>query len=164
MLFDIHESADKGGCFCGACCHSVQHHSTYLCFCFPWPTSPESIRGEYRSGCLCFHVLFSTCCCGKQFFSVKIISKFIKEIKCKLITKTIIIYIYTTSYGFQHVNWNILYHYCTLQKQVLVTKSVEFMPFYLSFFTLVSSVLWMAYGLLGRDLFIAVSTSIVFHL
>ncbi|XP_015878203.3 bidirectional sugar transporter SWEET3 [Ziziphus jujuba] len=48
--------------------------------------------------------------------------------------------------------------YCSplvVVKQVLVTKSVEFMPFYLSFFTFVSSVLWMAYGLLGHDLFLA---------
>ncbi|XP_050386714.1 bidirectional sugar transporter SWEET3 isoform X1 [Argentina anserina] len=40
-------------------------------------------------------------------------------------------------------------------KQVIVTKSVEFMPFYLSFFSFLSSSLWMAYGLLGHDLFLA---------
>ncbi|KAL6132123.1 hypothetical protein ACLB2K_070494 [Fragaria x ananassa] len=40
-------------------------------------------------------------------------------------------------------------------KQVIATKSVEFMPFYLSFFSFLSSSLWMAYGLLGHDLFLA---------
>ncbi|KAJ9164274.1 hypothetical protein P3X46_023873 [Hevea brasiliensis] len=40
-------------------------------------------------------------------------------------------------------------------KLVIQTRSVEFMPFYLSFFSFLSSSLWLAYGLLGRDLFIA---------
>ncbi|KAF9605730.1 hypothetical protein IFM89_018126 [Coptis chinensis] len=37
-------------------------------------------------------------------------------------------------------------------KQVIQTKSVEFMPFYLSFFSFLTSALWMAYGLLSNDL------------
>ncbi|BAF16840.1 Os05g0214300 [Oryza sativa Japonica Group] len=40
-------------------------------------------------------------------------------------------------------------------KQVIRTKSVEFMPFYLSLFTLFTSLTWMAYGVIGRDPFIA---------
>ncbi|EES00047.1 hypothetical protein BDA96_03G016700 [Sorghum bicolor] len=40
-------------------------------------------------------------------------------------------------------------------KRVIETKSVEFMPFYLSLFSFLSSALWMIYGLLGRDFFIA---------
>ncbi|CAD6233243.1 unnamed protein product [Miscanthus lutarioriparius] len=40
-------------------------------------------------------------------------------------------------------------------KRVIATKSVEFMPFYLSLFSFLSSALWMIYGLLGRDFFIA---------
>ncbi|KAF9614925.1 hypothetical protein IFM89_021355 [Coptis chinensis] len=42
-----------------------------------------------------------------------------------------------------------------VMKQVIQTKSVEFMPFYLSLFSLLASALWMFYGLLGRDLFLA---------
>ncbi|KAK3032944.1 hypothetical protein RJ639_036115, partial [Escallonia herrerae] len=41
-------------------------------------------------------------------------------------------------------------------KQVIQTKSVEFMPFYLSFFSFLASSLWMTYGLLSHDLFIVV--------
>ncbi|KAJ0989322.1 hypothetical protein J5N97_007678 [Dioscorea zingiberensis] len=40
-------------------------------------------------------------------------------------------------------------------KTVIKTKSVEFMPFYLSFFSCLSSSLWMAYGCLRHDLFVA---------
>ncbi|CAK7324111.1 unnamed protein product [Dovyalis caffra] len=40
-------------------------------------------------------------------------------------------------------------------KQVIKTKSVEYMPFYLSFFSFLASSLWMAYGLLSHDLFLA---------
>lgn len=39
-------------------------------------------------------------------------------------------------------------------KQVIATKSVEFMPFYLSFFTLLASCFWAGYGLLSHDVFI----------
>ncbi|PIN27141.1 hypothetical protein CDL12_00096 [Handroanthus impetiginosus] len=40
-------------------------------------------------------------------------------------------------------------------KQVIQTKSVEYMPFYLSFFSFLASSLWMAYGLLSHDLLLA---------
>ncbi|KAM7268477.1 hypothetical protein ACFE04_010643 [Oxalis oulophora] len=40
-------------------------------------------------------------------------------------------------------------------KQVVSTKSVEFMPFYLSFFSFLSSLIWLAYGLLSHDLVLA---------
>lgn len=40
-------------------------------------------------------------------------------------------------------------------KQVIMTKSVEFMPFYLSLFSLLTSILWLAYGLLSHDLLLA---------
>ncbi|CAN6344872.1 unnamed protein product [Urochloa humidicola] len=39
-------------------------------------------------------------------------------------------------------------------KQVIRTKSVEFMPFYLSLFSLLTSLIWVVYGILGRDPYI----------
>ncbi|KAL3521616.1 hypothetical protein ACH5RR_019765 [Cinchona calisaya] len=39
--------------------------------------------------------------------------------------------------------------------QVIKNKSVEYMPFYLSLFSFLASSLWMAYGLLSHDLFLA---------
>ncbi|XP_019200209.1 PREDICTED: bidirectional sugar transporter SWEET3-like isoform X1 [Ipomoea nil] len=40
-------------------------------------------------------------------------------------------------------------------KRVIRTKSVEYVPFYLSFFSFLTSSLWMAYGLLSHDLVLA---------
>uniref|UniRef100_A0A7C8Z9C5 Bidirectional sugar transporter SWEET n=2 Tax=Opuntia streptacantha TaxID=393608 RepID=A0A7C8Z9C5_OPUST len=40
-------------------------------------------------------------------------------------------------------------------KKVIQTKSVEYMPFSLSFFSFLASSIWMAYGLLSHDLLLA---------
>ncbi|XP_057818176.2 bidirectional sugar transporter SWEET3b [Cryptomeria japonica] len=42
-----------------------------------------------------------------------------------------------------------------IMKLVITTKSVEFMPFYLSFFGSLASILWMTYGVLSKDVLIA---------
>ncbi|KAM0903376.1 hypothetical protein ACQ4PT_018626 [Festuca glaucescens] len=45
-------------------------------------------------------------------------------------------------------------------KQVMRTKRVKFMPFYLSLFSFLTSLLWMLYGILGRDPFLTAPSAI----
>ncbi|XP_074295735.1 bidirectional sugar transporter SWEET15-like [Silene latifolia] len=44
----------------------------------------------------------------------------------------------------------------SIMVKVIQTKSVEFMPFALSFFLTVCAVIWLVYGLLRQDLFISI--------
>ncbi|KAL1810438.1 hypothetical protein ACET3Z_027428 [Daucus carota] len=43
----------------------------------------------------------------------------------------------------------------SIMKKVIKTKSVEFMPFWLSFFLSLSAVMWFFYGFLSRDIYVA---------
>lgn len=43
-----------------------------------------------------------------------------------------------------------------VQRKVIKTKSVEFMPFMLSFFLTLCAIMWFFYGFLIRDYYIAV--------
>ncbi|KAH0435000.1 hypothetical protein IEQ34_026702 [Dendrobium chrysotoxum] len=46
------------------------------------------------------------------------------------------------------------------KKQVIQTKSVEFMPFNLSLFLTLSGISWLFYGLLSNDIYVMVTTSL----
>jgi hypothetical protein len=48
-----------------------------------------------------------------------------------------------------------------LQRLVIKTKSVEYMPFLLSLAVFLCGTSWFVYGLLGRDPFVAVSTLVL---
>jgi hypothetical protein len=43
------------------------------------------------------------------------------------------------------------------QRTVIATKSVEYMPFFLSFFLFLNGGVWATYALLDRDIFLGVS-------
>lgn len=45
------------------------------------------------------------------------------------------------------------------QKTVITTKSVEFMPFFLSFFLFLNGGIWATYAVLDRDIFLGVTLS-----
>lgn len=53
----------------------------------------------------------------------------------------------------------------TVQKLVITTKSVEYMPFFLSLFSFLNGVAWTAYALIKFDPYIAVRDFIlIFYL
>ncbi|CAL4903464.1 unnamed protein product [Urochloa decumbens] len=121
--------------------------------------------------------VFGTCCIG-VFFEISFISIYIwfapREKKkfvilmVSLVLTIICAIVFSSSYIFHthHVrklfvgsigivtSMSMLSSPLVAVKQVIKTKSVEFMPFYLSLFSLLTSLIWVAYGILGRDPYI----------
>ena len=56
-------------------------------------------------------------------------------------------------------NFHVLMWWLDAQKTVITTKSVEFMPFFLSFFLFLNGGIWATYAVLDRDIFLGVSPS-----
>lgn len=48
----------------------------------------------------------------------------------------------------------------SIMKLVVETKSVEYMPFFLSLFVFLCSLSWFVYGILGRDVFVGVPNGV----
>lgn len=62
------------------------------------------------------------------------------------------------------VIFKLFFYIMLLQRKVIRTKSVEFMPFPLSFFLTLGAIMWFFYGFLIRDLNVAVSSLMNFFL
>lgn len=67
---------------------------------------------------------------------------------------------YYVIYQYQRKNciWNRVYLWmCGKQKTVITTKSVEYMPFFLSFFLFLNGGVWAVYAIFDRDIFLGVN-------
>lgn len=115
------------------------HNCTALNLLAPWSSYTKKISWKCGTSSRSSHVCFSSCCHGEYLLRrFKILSFSVLIVLCTPLMHLVSEYV--------------------LQKKVIETKSVEYMPFSLSFFSFLASALWLAYGLLGQDLLIAVST------
>ncbi|KAF4380457.1 hypothetical protein F8388_024750 [Cannabis sativa] len=125
----------------------IKKRSTEEFSCVPYIISLSNCLLYTWYGFPIIKVAVGTICVITAFCIIALVSSFVfhDHHHRKIFVGTVGLFVATAMYGSPLV----------VVKQVISTKSVEFMPFYLSFFSFLASSLWLAYGLLSHDLFLS---------
>jgi len=110
-----------------------------------WQDSWNSDRWTCYENSLCSNVIYT-----RKFSIVRL---FVVRLFTEYLTVKSLMYMYVG-----HTNTlNISYCLYYVQKTVVTTKSVEYMPFFLSFFFFINGGVWTFYAWLLQDVFLGVN-------